>query len=98
MDTEDEIAYYDIPFEVTSPARELARLRDELKLKLHLAQADARSQWEELETKWVLLQSRLTALKLARDQSAHDVGTALKQLMAELGQGYQRLQEAFRRL
>ena len=97
MDT-DEMSYDDILFEVTSPTRELARLRDELKLQLHLAQADARTHWEELEKKWILLQSRLTTIKVARDQSAQDVSLALKQLIAELNEGYQRLSQAFRRL
>ena len=89
--------YDDILYEVTSPAQELARLRDQLKLQLHLAKADARSQWEELEAKWVLLQSRLTALKVAKDQSSQEVRAAMKLLISELSEGYQRLREAFYR-
>ncbi len=96
---ENQMAEYDAMLQETAaPNEELARLRDEIKLQLHLAKAEARSQWEELEKKWVLLQSRLTTVKVARDQSAQEVGSALKLLMGELGDGYKRLKEAFTRL
>lgn len=96
---ENQMAEYDAMLQETSaPNEELARLRDEIKLQLHLAKAEARSQWEELEKKWVLLQSRLTTVKVARDQSAQEVGSALKLLMGELGEGYKRLKEAFTRI
>lgn len=96
---ENQMAEYDAMLQETAaPNEELARLRDEIKLQLHLAKAEARSQWEELEKKWVLLQSRLTTVKVARDQSAQEVGSALKLLMSELGDGYKRLKEAFTRL
>lgn len=99
MSMENEMTEYDALLqEAAAPNEELARLRDEIKLQLHLAKAEARSQWEELEKKWVLLQSRLTTVKVARDQSAQEVGSALKLLMGELGEGYRRLKEAFSRL
>lgn len=92
------MSYDDIVFEATSPQRELARLRDEIRLKVHLAHADARSQWEELEKKWTLLQSRLTTIKVAKDQSMEEVGTALVQLLGELKEGYRRLRDAVARV
>lgn len=99
MSMENQMTEYDTMLqEAAAPNEELARLRDEIKLQLHLAKAEARSQWEELEKKWVLLQSRLTTVKVARDQSAQEVGSALKLLMGELGEGYKRLKEAFSRL
>lgn len=96
MDT--ETSYDDIDFEVTSPAQELARVRDELRLKLHLARAEVRAQWEELEKNWVLLQSRLTVIKTAGKASSKDVQTAAKQLIAELKQGYERMRDALTRV
>lgn len=74
----------------------LARVRDELNLKVHLAKAEVRTMWEEAETKWTLLQSRLTGVKLARDESAVDISAAVKQLFHELGDAYERIRVAVR--
>ena len=39
----------------------LAQLRDEIRLRLHLAQLDAKDKWQELETQLVSLEHRVTA-------------------------------------
>jgi hypothetical protein len=72
----------------------LAQVRDELKLKLHLAGAELQTHWEALEQKWTLLQSRLVPVKQAGDETAHDVKDAVKNLAAELGEGYERFKTA----
>lgn len=92
-----ETEQYDITNEVTNPSRELARRRDELLLQLHLGGAEARSHWEELEKKWVLLQSRLSVLEVAGKDTARGVRSALKQLIHELKEGYDRMREAVSR-
>lgn len=90
----DEMPYTDIIYDATSPKRELARLRDELRLQIHLAKAEVRSQWEELEKKWTLLQSRLSGLRVAKDESKREIGQAIKVLIQELGEGYLRMRDA----
>ncbi len=92
--TDEEMPYTDITYEATSPKRELARLRDELKLQMHLARAEVRSQWEELEHKWILLQSRLSGVKLAGRESKKEIGEAAHALVEEIHEGYQRIRTA----
>ncbi len=94
MQDEEEMPYFDITYGATSPKRELARLRDELQLQIHLAKADVRSQWEDLEKKWILLQSRLSGLRVARDESRREIGQAVKILVEELHEGYKRMRDA----
>ena len=43
----------------------LAQVRDELRLKLHLARADARDQWDGVEVKWMRFGSRFAAIRTA---------------------------------
>ncbi len=39
----------------------LAQLRDEIRVRLHLARLDAKEKWQELETQFASLEHRLTA-------------------------------------
>jgi hypothetical protein len=39
----------------------LAQLRDEIRVRLHLAQLDAKDKWQELETQLESLEHRVTA-------------------------------------
>jgi hypothetical protein len=39
----------------------LAQLRDEIRVRLHLAQLDAKDKWQELETQLASLEHRVTA-------------------------------------
>ncbi|MBX3171191.1 MAG: hypothetical protein KF760_27530 [Candidatus Eremiobacteraeota bacterium] len=94
----DEMPYTDITYDATSPKRELARLRDELRLQVHLARAEVRSQWEELEKKWTLLQSRLSVLEVAGEESKREIGQAVRALVQELNEGYARMRGALARV
>ena len=77
---------------------QLAQLRDELKLKVHLATAELHTLWEELEAKWTVLQSRLVPVKQAGSETAHDVQEAGKHLLAELAEGYERFRKAIHKV
>lgn len=94
MQNDEEMPYTDITYDATSPKRELARLRDELLLQIHLAKAEVRSHWEGLEKKWILLQSRLSVLEVAKDESKREVGLAVQLLMEELKESYKRIRGA----
>ncbi len=39
----------------------LAQLRDEIRVRVHLAQLDAKDKWQELETQFESLEHRVTA-------------------------------------
>lgn len=68
---------------------ELRRMRDELKLKIHLGSRDAQDRWAELETRW----ARFEAEARLR-QTSREVGAALDLLGSELKEGYERLRKA----
>ena len=77
----------------TYSAKKLAQMRDELKLKIHLAKAEARDEWKELETKWQHLLGRLDRMEDVSADAAGDVGKAVRKLMEELGEGYDRIRK-----
>jgi hypothetical protein len=74
-------------------SRELTQERDELAVRMHLAKAEARDQWEELEKKWEHFRARLEVVGRAAGESAEDVGDALELLGSELKRGYARIRK-----
>ncbi len=71
----------------------LRRLRDELRVRLHLAKAEVRDRFEALEKKWHHLEARMELVaKESRDASV-DVREAAKLLAGELREGYQRVKQ-----
>lgn len=75
--------------------RQLEQQRDELKLKLHLAKADARDEWAKLEQKWEQLSAKTQQAKQVLGESSANVRTAAKILADEINKGYQRLRKVF---
>lgn len=71
--------------------QDLKRLRDEVRLRVHLGSMEARQEWDELETQWERFSDRA-----GLEDSAENVGDALELLGAELKRGYQRLKAALR--
>ena len=74
----------------------LQRERDELRVKAHLAKADAKDEWEELEEKWRELQKKANQIGDAADEASHDIKTAAEILMGELKHGYVRIKAALK--
>ncbi len=77
--------------EITRMIDELRAQRDMLRVRLHLAGAEAREEWEALEKRWEHLRARATVVGREATESAENVGTALRQVADELKQGYERL-------
>ena len=75
-------------------AAELRQTRDELRVQLNLAKAEARDEWEELEEKWEHFRTRMRPVEEAVGESAADVGDAVMALGKELKKGYQRVRDA----
>ena len=69
--------------------KELETLRDEIRLKLHLASMDARDEWDKLETRWQEFRG-----KAELDETAEEVGEAAGELFDELKKGYDRIRKA----
>lgn len=85
---------------MTSPAKELEELiealrqqRDELRVQMHLAKAEAREEWEALEKRWETLEARLPKLRKAAEDSAKDIASGLELVADEIGKAYQRLRD-----
>lgn len=68
--------------------------RDELRVRLHLMKAEVRDEFEDLETQWNHLESRLSRAADASKDSAGEVGAAAKQLAEEIGAAYARIKKA----
>ncbi len=71
----------------------IEQLRDEVKLKAHLAKAEAKDEMEELEKKW---DSFLTEYKPLTDEAgktAENTGAALSMVADEIKAGYKRLRK-----
>jgi len=78
----------------------LAKLRterDELRVRVHLAGAEAREEWEKLEPRLAELEARAAQVGEAAGAAAKDVGAALAMLGEELGEGYARIRRAMKK-
>jgi hypothetical protein len=72
------------------PTREeLQTLRDDLKVRMHLASKELQDAWEDLERRWGHFQAQA---KL--DQTASNITEATKLLGEELRDGYNRIKKA----
>jgi len=71
----------------------LRRTRDELRLQLHLAAADAKDEFDKLETKWVRVEAELNRLGAHTKEPLGDLAHAGRELADELTKGYARIRE-----
>jgi len=72
------------------PTREeLQTLRDDLKVRIHLASKELQDAWEKLEVRWGHFQSQAEL-----DKTASNVSEATKLLGEELKDGYDRIKRA----
>ena len=67
----------------------LQTLRDELKLKAHLAKADVKDELSRLETKWERVEQELKRSAGQMKQPLEALGQDAKSLVRELKQGYE---------
>ena len=77
--------------ELSSLIEDVKRQRDELHVRLHLAKADAKDEWDRLERKWEHLRRKMEGVGHEAGKTAGDVGAALGLAVEELRHGYQRM-------
>jgi len=65
--------------------------RDELLVRMHLAKADAKDEWEKLEKKWDHLRGKLDVVGHEAKDAGQDVLAAARLVAHELREGYQRV-------
>lgn len=72
----------------------VAQTRDELFLKLHLARADARDQFDRLEEKWSQFRRRLGEARRAAGAAGDDLLEGLRGMGHDIAEGYERIRRA----
>lgn len=68
---------------------DLKRLRDEVKLKIHLGSKEAQSEWADLEKRW-----KAFSEKAELNRTAGELGATVKQLGSDLKSAYERIRKA----
>jgi hypothetical protein len=71
----------------------LAEIRDELRVQLSLAKADAQVEFDKLEVQWGRVQEELQRAATNTKEPVHNIGESAKQLLEELKHGYERVRE-----
>jgi len=68
--------------------------RDKIKLQLHLLNMEAKEEWNELEKKYEHFKTKASKVTEVAEDSAGDVGEALKLVGEELREGYKRIKKS----
>lgn len=71
----------------------LSKARDELRVRLHLAKADALDEWKKLENTWLRAQEEFKRTSEHTKEPVKEMGTALRHLIDEIKAGYTRIRE-----
>jgi CBS domain-containing protein len=72
----------------------LRRTRDELRVQVHLAKAEAQDHWHELEKKWQSLEQRATSIAREAHEPMHEARNVAQDLAEELRRGYRRIRKS----
>ena len=83
----------DLKEKIEKLAEELRQARDELKVQMHLAGAEAKDEWAALEGKWEDFHAHSSRVGHEVGEAAEEVGDALELLGEELRKGYRRIRK-----
>lgn len=67
------------------------RVRDELRVRIHLGKAEVRDLWEATEAKLEEVESKLRRTAASAEEPLQDVGDAAKLLLDEIRDGFHRI-------
>jgi hypothetical protein len=73
----------------------LATIRDELKLKAHLAKADMKDELNRLEKRWLKLEEELRRGTGHMKEPLEELNASAKELVDELKRGYENIKRSF---
>ncbi len=85
----------DVREELNKLEDSLLQQRDELRVKMHLAKADAKDEWEALEHKWAEAQVKFTQVRQSAGESMGEIEAATSLLGEEIKKGYERIRKLF---
>jgi len=80
-------------FDIDDILESLKQQRDELKLQLQLAKAEARDEWEKTEHKFEQFRGKAEAVRDEIGEASEDVLAALKMTAEEIKHGYDRVRK-----
>jgi DNA anti-recombination protein RmuC len=72
---------------------DLRRVRDELRVQVHLGKEEAKQRWEELEKRWAHLEARLKRVREESRESLDEIGEAARTLLEEIRNGYRQVRK-----
>ena len=72
----------------------LKQQRDELRLQMHLAKAEAKEVWENMEKKWDEFEPKAKQVGGATAEASKDVFAAARQLGKEIREGYEHIRKS----
>lgn len=75
---------------------ELARTRDELRVRIHLAKAEAKDEWHKLEDAFARVSSELARTAEDAKRPAGQIGSAARTLLDDLRRSYERIKGELR--
>ena len=81
----------DIKQAVDRDLAKLAQARDELRVQISLARADARDEWKRLEQTWQTVEAEVKRAVDHTKQPTKELSGAVRSLMDELKRGYARI-------
>ncbi|MBK6687886.1 MAG: hypothetical protein IPG45_25660 [Deltaproteobacteria bacterium] len=81
----------DLKSTINKELAELTQLRDELRVKAHLAKADAKDAMARLESRWPELQRELKAMEKTSANILEDAGKNILAAAKDMRDEYQRL-------
>lgn len=74
----------------------LQKIRDELRLQMHLGKAEAKKEWSKLEGQWQQVEQELGRIGHHAQVPLEEIGRATRSLMDELKTGYKRMKNQFK--
>lgn len=74
--------------------QDLRRIRDELRVKAHLAKAEMRERWDGLEKAFQTLEQRAKRASRAAEQPMQQIEADVRKLARDLREGYRRIRDA----
>ena len=71
----------------------LRRVRDELRVQVHLAGAEVKDLWEQTEHRLERAEAKVKRLRDTSKEELQDVGSATRLLIDEIGEAYHRIRD-----
>ena len=67
--------------------------RDEMRVQAHLARAEFRDEWEELEEKWQQAERKLERIQDQAVETTAEMQSSARVIMEEIGSAYDRIRK-----